>query len=761
MRSEKGKNIPTWSTLTPLPQLTERDYFQIPVDDLTNRNISAVKHVIELREQIRVTLPTLSGTGFDPEAGETVVFNLPTNSGKTTLFYDLIGQYATDNKNVVIVCSPFIKLVNKDFEAISQRIPDTLHYNNRAPLHTYKKLTTRRQFESFRVHVMTVNCLLQNPGESSEEVNEDKREYLEQLLGYVHRNNKKVILFIDELHESVHNFGVQYLPNLTRWRGVIAKVFTASATFTPASYAIVQHLSRLTGDRVVIFEAHRNRRPANPATLNIHFTHEPYYAGRLDGLYCVHQILDDWKRQNQKGPVNILVGHRALVDSLTDKETRSSLYQKLPSGFNITRGSDTGTPFLSGANNIGTTFKTGVNIVEADNLLIVILPYLDSSTPVKEGNYGIFSDGVPAILQALGRQRNGGQCHVIMSRPKIIIEGTVLQKSDGDTFSFSAAQSYRTQNDQLDDVMDTYERRTRLIRDEIVFLQGDTSAAATISSYYPSLQDFLLSENNVTGSLSSGLGLSSYLLWAACNNQIEGVKLKEVKHWYVPERELKLSNKWEQNWRNLLALYPELETEVHSKNLHDAFTTSFEHIFYRDREFKITVIVNNTRKTQGVAMKDPQTMKLLLGTIFSRRYGSKYPEVKKGAKEIGFLRFYLRHLVAENTETVPYNIQSAITDLKLWAQEFNSFLAQYCQTSRVKKRRLVHPSVAKAWTGKSYNNFVSIISYLSHNDPLFTMGVFRWRENTSVTEQFFTALLTTYGHVERLKQKRENMYRLP
>ena len=64
----------------------------------------------------------LSGEKLKAEAATsekvTVVIDLPVGKGKTTGSYDLIAEYAKDTNMVILVASPFRKLVEKDYNAL-------------------------------------------------------------------------------------------------------------------------------------------------------------------------------------------------------------------------------------------------------------------------------------------------------------------------------------------------------------------------------------------------------------------------------------------------------------------------------------------------------------------------------------------------------------------------------------------------------------------------------------------------------------------
>src|SRR5207253_853586 len=126
--------------------------------------------------------------------------------------------------------------------------------------------------------------------------------------------------------------------------------------------------------------------------LYIHITNTAYSSSDVSGLSCLKQLLI----KNTKKKVNILCAHKKLAHALVKDEG----FKELLTNFSLTTGDNKNVLFNSTGNNIGTTFKTGINIEEPDNVFIIILPYFTQDVPDLAG-YGIFTDGVPALIQSL------------------------------------------------------------------------------------------------------------------------------------------------------------------------------------------------------------------------------------------------------------------------------------------------------------------------------------------------------------------------
>ena len=79
------------------------------------------------------------------------------------------------------------------------------------------------------------------------------KRVIQEMLDRRREFGKESILFIDEIHDSVHNFKSTYLPNVFRWKDRVKKIFVASATHNVSSLAAIQLLGKITENRISIF----------------------------------------------------------------------------------------------------------------------------------------------------------------------------------------------------------------------------------------------------------------------------------------------------------------------------------------------------------------------------------------------------------------------------------------------------------------------------------------------------------------------------
>lgn len=135
-------------------------------------------------------------------------------------------------------------------------------------------------YESFkdkRVHIVTVNTLLQNPGDEGFKSSELKAYYLRTIIQEAKTRNGKVFFIYDEIHDAVHNFKEELIFNLWKWKDVAHKNIIVSATFSEASKVVIKYLSELTDRKLQIIEAVRKRFPKKQSDLFLHYSEEYRY----------------------------------------------------------------------------------------------------------------------------------------------------------------------------------------------------------------------------------------------------------------------------------------------------------------------------------------------------------------------------------------------------------------------------------------------------------------------------------------------------
>jgi hypothetical protein len=524
----------------------KQSYFPAP--------FKVIKPAISLNSGQYFSLANNSQYFFNP-AKETTALNFQVGQGKTTLCYNLIEEYYKKGY-VVIVCSPFIKLIEKDYDEITRRVAPKPSVSSKGIKGTpkvvfnYLDVAKKDNFQEYlsdtaavlySIHIMTINCLLGNSGDNELEQSFFKRNYIQNLLDIT--KNKKVVLFFDEIHEAVHNFNSLLIPNLLKWKGRIEKIFIASATYTPATIPVIKAAALLTDNNIQILESQRVKNlPQNQANIHLHVADFPYKNGHNYSKLICSEIK---KYQTNNTPINIITGTVALAKKILDQKLFTVKIDSIskirksysPTTVNVLTGEKNIT-YQQGQNNIGTTFKTGVNLINANDVLFVILPFIGYN------NYGIFSDGISAIIQSIGRLRNGGELHIFMNAPEFLAG----QQNDYDTF-FNAlpVQSHLLVNNSYDEVNKQYVKNINAIKDEIVLMESNLSIATTnnivpekerFGVWYPNLTEYYLKSSSSVilkhDNCSFGRLLSPYILWACIHDQFINATLRNITHYSIP-----------------------------------------------------------------------------------------------------------------------------------------------------------------------------------------------------------------------------------
>lgn len=502
------------------PLNTQIDYYRLK-PEMFESGTSVSLHNISIPDKLEKSM--LDFLTLDEK--ETVVFNIPVGKGKSTLFYGLVEEYQKQGF-IVIMVSPYKKLVLKDSSKLREKGLNTFNY-----LDLDKMNSQSEEFKNAvacNVHVMTINCLLQNPGEANFMQTDIKDKYLRGIRERATSEGKGVVLFLDELHEGVFNFKNEFLPSLREWNGLIHKVFVASATFNIGAVKVLQLIAGLTDNKVRIVESPviRNKKQAE---LHLHIVKDTYGRGKTKPLEYISSIIES----NKGKRVNILSGSKSLVDSLTDEQKANNYTKKLNDPIvesilslnpQITTSTEEQANFDINRNNIGTTFKTGIDINQPDTVFIILLPCIPMGNDLlqSEGNYGIFTDGVPSLIQAVGRLREQGEIHVFMYSPtELIDDEIVLQVLPID---LHAKQMPHLIQNKCDEVVKAKlaQKLNRTKDGKSVLELKSLISSIDVSEIESALKDVR------TNNLSFGKYLSPYILWASLNNQFSNATLKSI-----------------------------------------------------------------------------------------------------------------------------------------------------------------------------------------------------------------------------------------
>lgn len=356
---------------------------------------------------------------IDLNRKDTTVINAAVGQGKTYSIIQTVKRYYEASESYLIfIASPFVSLVEQYCKDVHQigNVPENQIFN-------YSILGREQvNYTEKKVHVVTANTLLGNPGDDGYKNSNIKREYLNTLIQYSRDNNIKVVFIYDEIHDAIQNFKQEFVFSLWKWRSVIHKNFIISATFNEASKVVIEYLSELTDKKIKIIESERIRFPERQSKLFLHYSDAYHFNSDSNELKALVQQLISRERN-----IDILCYSRKLAKSIINDTTGTGVilrdtYREINDCTSelISNQRDLNEPptnrFNSEKCNVGTNFKTGVSIHKRKHALVIILPPRSSRLPFKNKS-GIFSGGINSIIQAIARQRTKGEIHIILPKP--------------------------------------------------------------------------------------------------------------------------------------------------------------------------------------------------------------------------------------------------------------------------------------------------------------------------------------------------------
>lgn len=361
---------------------------------------------------------------IDINEKNTVVLNCGVGSGKTTAIIKAIREFYSDETYVIFVASPFLSLVEQYYTDIIEKasIPQDDLYRHEWIGEEHSIICTQK-----RVHIVTINALLGNPGDDSLINSLAKRKYLNDMVMHCETNHKKVVFIYDEIHDSIHNFKEKFVFNLWKWRNVIHKNFVISATFNEASKVVIEYLAELTDCKIQILEAVREKIPERQSDLYLCFDNAKNYSNENGNLVsiiedvlsrgmdldilCYSKKLCKSILENKETGAGKLLFEKYEEENINDCTSGLDDNERLDRNYNKNR-------YKNSKCNIGTNYKSGVSIEKENHAFILIFPPYTASGNFKP-KFGIFTGGANSIIQALARKRKVGEIHIILPRPTV------------------------------------------------------------------------------------------------------------------------------------------------------------------------------------------------------------------------------------------------------------------------------------------------------------------------------------------------------
>ena len=480
----------------------------------------------------------------------TMVINVGVGQGKTYSIIEIVKKYHQETDYIIFIASPFVSLVEQYYHKVSESgIPKESIY--RYDWIGNREINTRINISNCRIHIVTANLLLGNPGEENLINSEARREYINALISNCKAQNKKVVFIYDEIHDTIHNFRQELIFNLWKWKDVIHKNFVISATFNEASKIVIEYLAELTDKKIQIIESERVRNPEKQSELYLYFNASFNYRNTDENITALVQDL-----VNKGKDIDILTFSKTLAESIKEEQEEGIgkvLWDKYGENINLcTSLLQENTPtnpsqeerfsqtnrYKPSKCNVGTNFKSGVSIEKENHAFVIILPPLGAKKPF-QNMYGIFSDGINSVIQAIARQRRKGEIHMILPPPAKFDFNSLPFKDDGDKKeafkSFyelcyhhgTNLVEYHSLNEQDSLIKDYYDNVIlENIKEEIKVVE-ELDRRGLASLKFPNYKDYKLANGEkylVKTYPFFGGDLSAYVLYCAITNQFLNCK---------------------------------------------------------------------------------------------------------------------------------------------------------------------------------------------------------------------------------------------
>lgn len=486
----------------------------------------------------------------------TVVINAGVGQGKSFSVIELIKEYSKLEEYVVILAVPYNNLINQyisDLSANGDRnapavfsMIDIDNYTFDTPLNTglnYGFLSDDyfiKEFQpkNFKVHVMSINTLLGNSGENIMFQSDKKVKYFNKLQAYCEANNKKIILFFDEIHDSIHNFRENLIYGFWRYQNLIHKIFVVSATFNEASKEVIKYLSEFTNKEIQILESERTIFLEQQSRLHLIFNSSSNLTQNDNFMKLFERIAS-----NQTSFDFIVYSKNQIVSNFKGNSDLNQILKLSNSKINYCYAdvfdiSNANSKYEDNAINIGTNFTTGVNITKENHVMFIFIPI---SLDLKfVNNSGVFNSIPNSIIQALARQRKVGDIYIIMSPPKGIKLDSLTYQADISQQIIEIFNRYKPygssdlnytninqQNETLNKVFNSIKEQAK--HAEFNILNANNNREGMNRLQLPTKELFILEkgEHYLSNNFFGG-DISTYIFWAAITNQFLNCKLTSI-----------------------------------------------------------------------------------------------------------------------------------------------------------------------------------------------------------------------------------------
>ncbi|UGS23136.1 DEAD/DEAH box helicase [Flavobacterium channae] len=518
------------------------EYKKINIEDFDSNYYNSTKEFISPNPETGYISEELMPILIrDLDVKNTTVINAGTGQGKSKCIIDIVSEYANKEDYIVVFALPYNNLIEQYFEECKTIIEENkifslfhidkpVNENMIGAVNDELDIVNSSNIDKFKIHILTVYALLENPGEDALFQSNKRKKYFRNLIKYCENHNKKVVLIFDELHDSIHTFKEEYIFNLWKFKKVVHKNYVISATFNEASKEIIKYLSEFTDNTIHIIES--KRIVIEEKQGNLHLILHQDNSNIIDNL-SLKRLFNRLIHENKK--FDVIVYSRSQLKKMQKKPyfgiiNRSELnfcYNDIFSPNYIRK-------YNKSKINIGTNFSTGINITKENHTLIIILP---PSTNIKYfNNKGVFTSGYVSILQAIARLRTKGDIYIVMSEPLGIQENSLpfgIAEKNKITELFEKYQTlgtieYSDINLQKQILNDAYTEYTYNIRKAKKYKTEVNRFGLNTLNYLEKEQFILKKGERYLNSDYFNGDLATYMFYISVTNQLSNCKLKSI-----------------------------------------------------------------------------------------------------------------------------------------------------------------------------------------------------------------------------------------
>ena len=545
------------------------DYFEIKPEDFLDikgaPNDSNIANEYLQRSLENYTLETLEldengfiGDSLDEKLDfsikDTSVINCAVGQGKTTAILNkLKDEYYKNPNSYFIIAVPLVSLINqyeRDLINLGINQDDIFNYSvigreflerniYKSDSYPYSKILKR-------VHLVTVNTLLGNAGKDAIMQSDAKFEYVKTLVENLKRD-KDVYIIFDEIHEAISNFSKTGIIQLFFWKDIVNKIIVLSATYNLASISVIKYFSFLTDNKIRILDSEREVK-REQSRLYLHYDNSDYLYNQTKLREIVQNII----RNNRT--LDIISYSKKLSEMIvsTDTDIGRMLREKFGEiKLCVSKKIEDINPddeepinrFDNSFCNVGTNFKSGVSINKTNHSLIIILPPKANRRTYKSIN-GIFTEGINSIIQALARQRNVGDIHIILPNPLEMDYSSLQGMSEAqnerfreayDRIAFPVASIANRNNvsTPVNKIITFSEHKELAKLNYEKLIQRLFSPILSANKYnidFPEKEEYILknAEKILTQNGFLGRDLACYVTYAAFTNQFYNARLQGI-----------------------------------------------------------------------------------------------------------------------------------------------------------------------------------------------------------------------------------------